>query len=185
MRRIILCFIPLLALCACSARLEKASERDFSTPGRGAFHIKVNEPLTLGAEGKYRFFVPSDVLTRPGASFGYAVYAEPGVGRVDKQIHCIASRLERGAWRWEKETWARREAVSYSILSAGGRNWTVQMLPVDGEKDWFSALWAQKGRETPPFWLAKRWSATPDDDIRLVVEYREAAPQCLQERLLV
>ena len=44
-------------------------------------------------------------------------------------------------------------------------------------------MWAENGRETPEFWLAKRWSATPEEEMRLLAEYREPAPACMRQRL--
>lgn len=175
----------LLCLCcaACSTTRSTVSEQGFSAPGRGALRLTVHEPLALAAAGRFRTHIPADVMLPPLGSFAYALYAEPGNGPITRQVHCITSEIKRGVWRWERESWTRPEALYASNMHADGKNWTIQILPIEGEKDWFNALWTLQSREAPAFWLAKRWSATPDDDIRLVVEYREEAPLCLRDSL--
>lgn len=171
------------ALQGCTPRKQQLSGQSVALSGRGAFRLNVAAPLELSASGNLRALVPADALPRPRAGFEYALFGNGASGPVTLHAHSIISEVDRYNWRWEKETWARHESVSYSTLRAGGRNWTVQVLPVTAEGDWFSALWTLNGRETPDFWLAKRWSATPEDELRLVVEYREPAPECMLEAL--
>lgn len=184
-------FLALL-LAACAARGSAgAFEHSFSLPGRGGLHFGVDRSLALLSEGRLAVQAPTDVVLPTNASFHYALYGEsepdqPGGhtrSQTRRHVHCIWSRLDKKNWRWEKESNALIAALSYNKQTAGGRNWTVQVLPVTGAGDWFDALWQGLGKETPEFWLARRWSATPEDDIRLVVEYREEAPQCMQAAL--
>ncbi|MDR0339324.1 MAG: DUF4851 domain-containing protein [Desulfovibrio sp.] len=182
-RLVVSCIILGLCLSACANRQHGAFERGFSSGGRSAFQAAFAPPLTLASTGSLRVAVPADVLPNPNAAFTYALFSDPGQEMIDRQAHAVVSEVDRYSWRWEKESFALPQAVFYSTLLAGGRNWTVQILPVDAESDWFGQLWRENGRQTPAFWLAKRWSSTPDDDIRVVVEYRERAPLCLEERL--
>jgi hypothetical protein len=120
----------------------------------------------------------------PYADFLFAAFSEEESGPVRASAHVILSELPYPDWRWEMETWARPESMRYSKLTAARRNWTVQIFPVMAAGDWFSELWTLNGRQTPDFWLAKRWSATPDEELRIVAEYREASPSCMREQLL-
>lgn len=180
---VILLFSALALAPACAPKSGAIGKDGVAVSGRGAFQVNVAPPLVLAGSGSFRTPVPADVSMPPNGDFRYAVYALGGSGPVTGQVHVLTSRVDSYNWRWEKETWALPESLYYSKQRAGGRNWTVQILPVVGERDWFSALWAANNRQTPEFWLAKRWSATPDDDIRIVAEYREQAPLCLEEPL--
>lgn len=185
-------FLPLFALLllaaaffGCSPRQQGAAPQGFYATGAGGFAVGVNPPLALVSTGVLSGDVPSDALPNPSATFSYALFGDTGQGPVSRHVHGIFSELAlQGPWRWEIETWARPESLSYAKASGGGHIWTVQILPVTAREDWFSALWQENGRATPEFWLAKRWSARPLDDTRIVLEYREAAPQCMLDRLI-
>jgi hypothetical protein len=170
--------------CGCTPRQKGAATQGFFATGMGAFSVGVNPPLALASTGTLLGNVPSDVAVGPQATFTYALFSDNQEGPIMRHAHAIFSELPRGPWRWEMETWARPESLSYGQKSAGGRFWTIQILPVTAERDWFSALWQGNGRSTPDFWLAKRWSARPENEVRVVVEYRESAPLCMQERLI-
>jgi hypothetical protein len=181
--RFSLSLVLLLSLPSCAPGPKLVSDTGVAKEGRGAFQVNVAPPLVLAATGYFRVDVPSDVNISPSGGFRYAVYAERGDAPLRRQTHVIVSDVDRYNWRWEKESWALPESLGYEKRRAGGRDWTVQILPMVGEKDWFNALWTANNRQTPAFWLAKRWSATPDDDLRVVAEYREEAPPCLAEPL--
>lgn len=169
--------------CGCQPQRKGAAGQDFYATGRGGALITAAPPLRLAASGALRAPVPSDLNLSPRGGFAYAVFGEEKDGAVTRHVHCISSDLDRFAWRWEKETWAMSATLVYAQEVKDARVWTSQIYPVFAARDWFSALWRENGRETPEFWLAKRWSATPEDDIRLVAEYREPAPACMLERL--
>lgn len=175
--------VTFLCVCGCAPRQIGATEHGFRASGKPNIAVSVAPPLRLAATGKRTAPTPSDLNINPSTSFHYAVFADTEGGPVLRHAHTILSELDRWSWRWEKETWAMPESLYYSTLDAGGKFWTVQMFPVTAATDWFSALWTENGRETPGFWLAKRWSSTPDDEIRVVAEYREPAPQCMRQRL--
>lgn len=185
------CFLPVFffalltagLVSGCTPRQKGAAAQGFYASGRGAFSVGVNPPFSLASTGTRSGKVPSDVSPGPQATFTYALFADTESGPVGRHIHAIFSELQRESWRWEMETWARPESLSYTKQRAGGKNWTVQILPVTGRTDWFNALWRINGRDAPEFWLAKRWSARPEDEVRVVLEYREPAPACMRERL--
>lgn len=181
--------VLLTALCAlallvsCTPRKQGASSQSFYAAGRANFNISVAPPMQLFATDARSASVPSDVTISPSARFRYAVFSDNDGGPVARHAHIILSELSQYEWRWEVETWAMPEALSYQKEKIAGKYWTIQMMPVFSSQDWFSALWAENKYEIPDFWLAKRWSATPEPHIRIVAEYREPAPLCMRERL--
>ncbi|MDR1946222.1 MAG: DUF4851 domain-containing protein [Desulfovibrio sp.] len=180
----LLCLCGLLAAACVQQQITRADSRGFYAGGRFRTQIAVSSPLILAGAGYFTTAVPADVLlSPPSATFRFAAYGEGESGPLARAAHVIASELPSPGWRWERESMARTETLSYSQLSAGGRNWTVQIFPVLSVGDWFSRFWTEKGRTVPDFWLAEHWSATPDDDLRIVVEYREPAPACMREYL--
>lgn len=183
---------PLLALllavalaftAGCTPRHEIASSRSLYVSGRADFNISVKENMTLAAAARFSTFVPSDVTTQPSGRLRYALFTDNPEGPVTRHAHVLMCELPREQWEWEKETWAKPEALSYEKDRQAGKYWTIQMFPVFSSQDWFSKLWQANGREIPDFWLARRWSSTPEDYLRIVAEYREPAPLCMRERL--
>jgi hypothetical protein len=128
--------------------------------------------------------VPSDTNLRPIASIHYAVFAEGTSGPVLRHAHAMLSSLPQGLWRWELESWPPAASLSLTKKEEEGKFWTVQMMPIASLGDWFSAFWTNNNREVPRFWLLKRWSSTPFDETRILAEYREPAPLCMEEALL-
>lgn len=172
-----------LTTAGCAPRQTGATSDSLYASGRADFTIRVAPPLTLAATGSFTTAVASDVNVAPWGRFRYAAFTDSDTGPVRRHAHAAICELNKYSWQWEKETWALPEAFYYSKEQRGGKYWTVQMMPVTAQKDWFSALWRENGRETPEFWIAKRWSSTPEDEIRIVAEYREPAPACMVERL--
>lgn len=185
---LLFCLFALISLMllapGCTPRRIEASPRGLSGSGLADFSIDVAPPLVLIATGRLTATVPTDdALMPPTATVSYALFAEGDSGPVTRHAHILFSELPMRTWRWEMETWAKHEALLYTTTRAGGKNWTIQMFPVIAAGDWFSALWQKNGRQTPDIWLAKRWSSTPQDEMRLLAEYREPAPACMRERL--
>ncbi|MDL2316934.1 DUF4851 domain-containing protein [Desulfovibrio sp. OttesenSCG-928-A18] len=173
----------LTAISACSPRQKGSAAQNFYVSGLANIEVTVNPPLSLVANGDQTVTVPTESSTQPGASFTYAVFSDSDKGPVNKHVHAIFSELPRALWEWKLETWALPEAFFYDRQRMAGKSWTMQILPVIADQDWFSALYRENGRETPEFWLAKRWSATPRDEMRMAIEYREPAPQCMHAAL--
>lgn len=178
--------LVLLALAAsgCTPRRIEASPQSFSGSGIADFSIRVAPPLTLAASGRLTARVPSDdALVAPVATVAFAAFAEGDSGPVTRHAHTMFCELSRESWRWEMETWGKRDALSRVSERKGGKYWTAQIFPVVAAGDWFSDLWLKNGRQVPEFWLAKRWSSTPETEMRLLAEYREPAPACMRDRL--
>ena len=174
-----------LFVSGCAPRRIDASAQAFSASGIADFNITVSPPLTLFAAGKLTPDVPSDTAFQsPTATVAFALFAEGDSGPVERHAHTMFCELPLSAWRWEMETWGKREALLHTSMRAGAKNWTIQIFPVAAAGDWFSALWQQNSREVPGYWLAKRWSSTPEEEMRLLAEYREPAPACMRDRLV-
>ena len=182
----LLASLVVLIFCAsgCTPRQIGASQQGFYGSGLADFDISVAPPLPLAATGKLTVRVPSDSSPGPTGNLAFSLFAEGEEGQVQRHAHILFSELPRASWQWEKETWAKQESLLYTTQQASGKNWTIQVFPVIADRDWFSALWLQNGRQVPDFWLAKRWSATPEEDMRLVAEYREPAPACMRDQLV-
>jgi hypothetical protein len=173
----------LLLVEGCTPRQQGATSQSMYAAGRPNFDISVQPPLSLAAAGKVYASVPSDVNIAPRTGVSYSVFTDSDSGPVKRSAHILFSELSPYEWRWEMETWARPEVMSYAKSEIAGKYWTVQIMPVFSSSDWFSDLWRTNKRQVPAFWLAKRWSASPETYIRVVAEYREPAPQCLRDSL--
>ena len=119
----------------------------------------------------------------PIATVAFAAFAEGDSGPVTRHAHTMFCELPLDSWRWEMETWGKRDTLLRVSERKGGKYWTVQIFPVAAAGDWFSDLWLKNGRQIPEFWLAKRWSSTPEEEMRLLAEYREPAPACMRGSL--
>lgn len=173
----------LLLLPGCAPRQIGASAHGFYGTGLASFAVDVAPPFKPVATGKLSARAASDVSLAATTRFTYALFAETETGPVNRHAHVAFGELPRESWRWEMETWGKPEGLLYTSMRSGGKNWTIQMFPVTAAGDWFSDLWLANGREIPEFWLAKRWSATPEGEMRILAEYREPAPACMRQRL--
>ncbi len=171
------------AASGCAPLRAGTTENAYYQAGIVDSYIRVTPPLTLAGSGDAWPSVPSDTNIAPFGTFHFGVYTDDASGPVDRFAYIVVSQLPPNAWRWEMETWGTPQTLLHTKSEGAGKFWTIQMMPVVGEKDWFNSLWAANKRQTPDFWLAKRWSATPDDQDRIVAEYREAAPQCVRNLL--
>lgn len=175
--------ILVLLLCAflpaCSGKKQGATSQGFFASGRANINISVTGRQSLTANGTRTVGVPSDNMLPVNAKLDYAVFTEEEDGPIKRHTHILLGELSRSGWRWEMETWGLPETISYDKMRKSGKDWTEQIFPVAASADWFSSLYTANGREVPEFWLAKRWSATPETHIRVVIEYREPAPVCI------
>ena len=177
----VLLLIP--ALSGCTPVQQAATDHTFYSTGQPSFEARFAEPFTLAASGRMQAFVPSDTMASPVAQTTFAVFGQGAEGPVLRHGHVMLSSLPAAAWRWSMETWPEPSTLSLSKMTTTGQFWTIQLFPVPAQGDWFSEFWQANGREAPRFWLAKRWSATPYEETRIVVEYREPAPTCMNDAL--
>jgi hypothetical protein len=176
--------LVILFLDGCTPARRIAADHGLYSPGNPPFSLTFDPALTLAGAGRMQAYVPSDVNIRPFASIHYAVFAEGSAGPVLRHAHALFASLPQGLWRWELESWPQPASLSLTKMEKDGKFWTVQIMPIAALGDWFSDFWTLNNREIPRFWLLKRWSATPFDELRLLAEYREPAPLCMEEALL-
>ncbi|MCC8193468.1 MAG: DUF4851 domain-containing protein [Deltaproteobacteria bacterium] len=143
--------------------------------------MTANPPLVLQGYGRQWVSLPTDYLgIEPSGIMDFAVYGEGTEGPVTRHGHVFVVRpSEDKRWRFKPESFKPFGGLAIGRKEINGYRWTVQVLRVDGEKDWFSAMWRESGREVPAFWLARRFSASPERSTRVVAEYREPWPDCL------
>ena len=176
--------LVLFFLGGCAPARRIAADHGLYSPGNPRFSFTFDPALRLAGAGRMSAAVPSDTIISPSASIHYAVFAEGTSGPVLRHAHALLSILPRDLWKWELESWPQPASLSLTRMEKDGKFWTVQILPLPALGDWFSAFWSDNSREVPRFWLLKRWSATPFDATRILAEYREPAPRCMEESLL-
>ena len=144
--------------------------------------MTANDPLVLQGYGRQRVSLPSNVLGLfPNGYMDYAVYGEGTEGPIIRHSHIMAVRpSDTARWRFKPESFIPFGGLSIGHKKVNGYVWAVQILRVNDASDWFSTMWRQNGRETPEFWLARRFSVTPERSTRIVAEYREPWPECLE-----
>lgn len=143
--------------------------------------IEANAPLTLQGYGRQWVSLPTEYMgAQPAGSMDYAVYGEGSEGPVTRHAHAIIVRPGNDYnWYFQPESYPAPGGIHIGRKDVDGYRWVTQILRVDGEKDWFSAMWRESGREVPAFWIARRFSATPERATRIAAEYREPWPECL------
>ena len=143
--------------------------------------ITANEPFTLRDHGRLWVGLPTDFLgIEPSGSLDYAVYGQGESGLVTRHAHALFVKPGHSdAWVFQTESYPAPGGLAIGRTVVDDYTWTTQVLRVPSEKDWFSAMWRASGREVPDVWLARRFSATPERTLRVVAEYREPWPECL------
>lgn len=171
-----------LLLSGCTGAMTGVSGTALVRSGYPRCTISTNEPFTLQGYGRLWVSLPTEFLGfAPSGSMDYAVSSDAGEGPVVRHAHSLIVRPSDDIrWRFRPESFKPFGGLSLVKQDINGYRWTVQILRVDAERDWFSAMWRENGRETPEFWIARRFSATPEQATRVVAEYREAWPDCLE-----
>ncbi len=143
--------------------------------------VAANAPLTLKGYGNLwvSLYNQESLTTQPTGSFAYAVYSGGDSGPVTRHAHALIVRPQSGVWSFQLESFKGPDTFSLSKSDIGGITWTAQIMRVASRGDWFSAMWTENKRSVPELWIAKRFSATPDRQVRMVAEYREPWPECL------
>ncbi|GHV54105.1 hypothetical protein FACS1894206_06160 [Deltaproteobacteria bacterium] len=147
--------------------------------------MQANSPLTLQGYGRQwvSFETPS-LVSQASGRMDFAVYGEGERGPVNRHAHVFVARPhDERHWYFQPESYPAPGGLSIGSREISGSRWVTQILRVVGEQDWFSAMWRESGREVPLLWLARRFSASPDRAIRIVAEYREAWPECLDPEI--
>lgn len=143
--------------------------------------VLVSSPLVL-AQGDSRLAsIPSDTNLKASASLDYALFVQEQHGVVQAEAHIMVVAIsDEYSWRLAKETFPRRNELELGNGELGGLTWKEHFLYVQADGDWFSRFLTTNSVRVPQMWLARRWSKTYFDKIRVVLEYREPMPSCVQ-----
>lgn len=178
---LMLLFLALLQVPGCASAISGVSGTSLVRTGYPRLTVGAKEPMRLQAYGRQWVSLPTDYMgLQPSGIMDYAVYAEDVEGPVLRHAHVLVVRpsSERD-WRFKPESYPGPGGLAIRRVTVDGYAWTLQILRVDGGKDWFNAMWLENGRDVPERWLAARFSATPDRYTRVAAEYREPWPECL------
>jgi hypothetical protein len=124
-------------------------------------------------------------MLQPAGFFDFAVYSDALEGPLTVSAHSIMLRpTSDDLWRFTMESF--KEPYTFSLSNTGfdGMAFVARLMVVQSAGDWFSDMWAASGRAVPERWIARRFSASPDQSVRYVAEYREPWPACLDEEAL-
>lgn len=143
--------------------------------------VAVAEPLLLQGYGRQWVSLDAESLVMtPSGIMDFAVFGDGTKGPVTRHAQVIIVRPGNDfRWEFRPESYPVPGGFAFGRTVLGGRQLVSQLVRVDGEKDWFSAMWRASGRETPEFWLSRRFSFTPEKATRVAAEYREPWPECL------
>jgi hypothetical protein len=132
--------------------------------------LETDTPLTAHARVDY-------------AVFGDVEPAESGqkAAMVKAHGHTMVTEISNQyAWEFDVESNASHSEVYLKTVKFNGQEWTEHLLFADSEGDWFSELWQNNGRIVPERWIGKRWSRDYQSYYRVLVEYREPMPACVE-----
>lgn len=168
-------------LAACQGARSGVSGQSLVRTAYPRVSITATGTLVLQGHGRKWVSLPTDVMgMEPSGIMDYAVYGEGDQGPVTRHAHALVVRpSSEYAWYFQPESYPAPGGFAIGRETVNDSRWVTQLLRVDGHKDWFSAMWVEAGRDVPEFWLARRFSATPERATRVVAEYREPWPECL------
>lgn len=167
-------------LTACAPARTGVIGNTLTTNVKPYISITALPPFSVLAHGTLRPETETDRMgSREMTIFNYAVYADADAhsGPVSRFAYAAITRLEHAnIWRFQPPT-PSGAALYAGNTSMDGIAFTHQVLRVGD--DWGSRIWRENGRETPEYWIAKRWTAFMNDGIMAVMEYREPWPEAL------
>jgi hypothetical protein len=138
------------------------------------------------ASGRLLAGLETDTSQQAFARVNYAVFGavapnDAKGAAATKHGHVMVTELSNNyVWEFNVESWPSRNEVYLRTVNFGGQEWTEHLLYADGTGDWFSEFWRNNGFKVPERWAGKRWSRDYANYYRVVVEYREALPSCLE-----
>ncbi|MDL2210173.1 DUF4851 domain-containing protein [Desulfovibrio sp. OttesenSCG-928-O18] len=174
-------WFALVLLVGCTAARIGVSGNNLVRTAYPRTSIAAKTPLILQGYGRQWVSLPTEYMgMQPTGGMDYAVYGEGSEGPITRHAHAFIVRPGNDYnWYFQPESYPAPGGVHIGRKDIDGYRWVTQILRVDGEKDWFSAMWKESGRDVPEFWIARRFSATPERATRVVAEYREPWPECL------
>ena len=173
--------VAALLLSGCTGAMSGVSGTALVRTGYPRLTAAANAPLVLQGYGRQWVSLPSDYMgILPSGAMDYTVYSEGAEGPVTRHAHVFAVQpSDEKRWYFKPDSLLPFDGLSFGRKDINGYRWAAQILRVHAGNDWFSAMWRDSGRGVPELWLARRFSATPDRSTRVVAEYREPWPECL------
>ena len=174
-----ICLLVVLLVASCKPSGLALHEGGVSA-GRPAFSLAVPAGFQALAGGATTASVPADFPLRPSAQVSYALFAG-GAENPNALLHVMTVTLPSPAWRFAMESDKESDDIGFAKEKRDGRFLTLRTRVLLADNDWFCALATQNGRKPAGLMLARRLSFTPDIHTRVVMEYREPAPACVDE----
>ncbi|MDR2825910.1 MAG: DUF4851 domain-containing protein [Deltaproteobacteria bacterium] len=156
--------------------------------GLPALAVTPAPQLTPMAFGTLGGSVETDTTITAHARVNYAVFGDAAPTEPGKEAlmvkthgHTLVTELSNHyAWEFDVESNASHSEVYLRTIQLNGQEWTEHLLFADSEGDWFSELWQNNGRSVPERWIGKRWSRDYTNYYRVLMEYREPMPACIE-----
>jgi hypothetical protein len=143
--------------------------------------------LTPMASGRLMASLETDASLPAFARVNYALFGGDAPGAAGKPApvrqhgHVLVTELsDIHSWEFDVESNPSRNEVYLRTVKLNGQAWTEHLLYADSGDDWFSAFWRNNGRSVPEQWIGKRWSRDYAHYYRVVMEYREPMPECIE-----
>jgi hypothetical protein len=177
--------LGLLLMGGCSGPYKGFQGETMYTGQTPLLMITPSPPLKVVSSGNTWARVDTDTNLKATASVDYAIYGEPDAkGLVRQSGHALVASFSTvdAGWDFAPESFARSNEVYLGAIKINGLEWVEHLLYENSEGDWVSNMWLNNGREVPERWIAKRWSRTYFGATRVVVEYREPMPECVEVR---
>lgn len=182
-KRILLIITSLAFVCAlasCSGVRTGLSGEDMLISGNPKLDIAPAGGLEMKLSGVRHGSLQTDSNLGAYSQIHYSVYGKEQDKKVLAHGHVMSVAISsRESWEFSMESLTQKNEVYLREVDKGYLSWTEHLMYVKSEGDWFSDLWRENGREIPETWLGKRWSRTFFGDTRVIVEYREPMPECV------
>ncbi|MDR1241770.1 MAG: DUF4851 domain-containing protein [Deltaproteobacteria bacterium] len=143
--------------------------------------------LTPMVAGRLMASLETDASLPAFARVNYALFGDAAAGETGKPApvrrhgHVLVTELsDNHSWEFDVESNPTRNEAYLRAIKLNGQEWTEHLLYADSADDWFSAFWRNNGRSVPEQWIGKRWSRDYANYYRVVMEYREPMPACIE-----
>ena len=167
-------------LTACTPARTGVIGNTLTTNVKPAISITGQSSFVVKAHGTLRPETATDNATaREMVVFDYAFFADKTPSETTSANRFAYAAIARvstpKAWRFQPPAKADG-ALSAKTVTIKEVAFFEQILRVASQDDWGSEVWEENGNSVPRYWLAKRWVAHLNDEVRAVMEYREEWP---------
>lgn len=167
--------IIVIACCACTPLRRGFEKNALVSPAQPPLTVQVDLPLM--AAGRIAPFVYTDnSIQSPETLVG--VY---GTDAASPMAVTVLSEVPSRAWEWDILSYSMADGPITSTVSFGGMPFEGSLHIINGAKDAFSPLFADKGQWESLWWLAQRYACRSFfNQIKIILEYREPLPESLR-----